>query len=246
MNARVRLPSDRRQRGFSLIVSLMMLIVITILGVSASQMAINEERGSRNDRDRQIAFQAAEAALNDAELEILGPLASRNAATGNCADPSRPNRGWSRSGFPNTCFNALSRIGFATGGCSAGSNMGLCDYDATCPAWLRFTTSSNVLCQTPGVEFAKDAQGSGPGTTVEYGKFTGAKFASQQTSSAYTTQPLSKYPPRYIIERVPRNTSVNSLSGEQPYMFRVTAMGFGANPDTQVVLQTTVATKDTP
>ena len=68
-----------RQGGFSLIVSLMMLIVIIILGISGSQMAINEERGSRADRDRQIAFQAAEAALKDAEFEIYGSPATRSA-----------------------------------------------------------------------------------------------------------------------------------------------------------------------
>ncbi|MFC3108225.1 PilX N-terminal domain-containing pilus assembly protein [Undibacterium arcticum] len=63
-------PIRFRQRGASLIVSLLMLIAVLLLGISAAQMALQSEKASRNDRDRQIAFQAAEAALQDAEMDI--------------------------------------------------------------------------------------------------------------------------------------------------------------------------------
>ncbi len=62
--------SSTGQQGISLIVSLLMLIAIVLLGISAAQIALQGEKASRNDRDRQIAFQAAEAALLDAELDI--------------------------------------------------------------------------------------------------------------------------------------------------------------------------------
>lgn len=58
------------QKGASLVVSLLMLIVVLLLGLSAAQTALQGEKASRNDRDHQIAFQAAEAALMDAELDI--------------------------------------------------------------------------------------------------------------------------------------------------------------------------------
>ena len=58
------------QKGASLIVSLLMLIAVMLLGLSATQIALQSEKASRNDRDRQIAFQAAEAALLDAEMDI--------------------------------------------------------------------------------------------------------------------------------------------------------------------------------
>lgn len=66
------------ERGFSLITTLILLVVVTVLGISASQMVLLSERSSRFDRDTQIAFQAAEAALIDAELDIRGPNTSAN------------------------------------------------------------------------------------------------------------------------------------------------------------------------
>lgn len=61
------------QAGFSLVTTLILLIVVTLLGVGASQMVLLSEKSTRFDRDQQIAFQAAEAALVDAEFDIRGP-----------------------------------------------------------------------------------------------------------------------------------------------------------------------------
>ncbi len=216
------------QRGFSLIVALMMLIVIIILGISASQMSINEERGARNDRDRQLAFQAAEAALKDAEYEIYGSTAPACTLAGQ--------GGRMRMGT-FTCFNENNYFGYALG-CSGPPNAGLCINNPSLPAYLDSTN----------VDFYKDATGSGNNHTVKYGRYSGRDFGSQQTLAGL---PVSIYPPRYIIEAVPKNTSVNSSTAPGAgagsggnVMFRVTAMGFGANANSQVVLQAVVATQD--
>lgn len=58
------------ERGAALIVTLLMLIAVLMLGMSAAQIALQAEKASRNERERQIAFQAAEAALMDAEMDI--------------------------------------------------------------------------------------------------------------------------------------------------------------------------------
>ena len=63
----------RSAAGFSLITTLILLVVVTLLGIGASQMVLLSERSTRFDRDQQIAFQAAEAALVDAEQDIRGP-----------------------------------------------------------------------------------------------------------------------------------------------------------------------------
>ncbi|WP_136415047.1 pilus assembly protein [Herbaspirillum sp. ST 5-3] len=64
--------SSARQHGAALIVALLMLTVVLMLAVSAANIALQGEKAARNDRDRQIALQAAEAALLDAELDIEG------------------------------------------------------------------------------------------------------------------------------------------------------------------------------
>lgn len=66
----VRARPSLQQRGASLIVSLLMLVAVLLLGISAAQISLQGEKASRNDRDRQIALQAAEAALQDAEMDI--------------------------------------------------------------------------------------------------------------------------------------------------------------------------------
>lgn len=59
--------SIARNRGVALFISLVLLLVLTIIGVSSVQTTTLETRMARNEHDRLIAFQAAESALRDAE-----------------------------------------------------------------------------------------------------------------------------------------------------------------------------------
>ncbi len=61
------------QRGVTLVVVLLILVVVTILGIGGAQIALLGERSTRYDRDYLVASQAAEAALMDAEFDIRGP-----------------------------------------------------------------------------------------------------------------------------------------------------------------------------
>ena len=116
-----------RYQGFSLVTVMIILVVVSLLGVAASQMVLLSERSARYDRDWQIAFQAAEAALLDAEFDIRGPNASGAARLGT--------------------FSSTSQLGFSTG-CSAGtSDRGLCLPAASGkPVWytVDFTNESGT------------------------------------------------------------------------------------------------------
>lgn len=61
-----------RQRGVALITALIFLVILTMLGMSIVNTTTAEEKVSRNARDLDIAFAAAEAALRDAELHLTG------------------------------------------------------------------------------------------------------------------------------------------------------------------------------
>jgi type IV pilus assembly protein PilX len=63
------------QRGAALVTSLVLLLVLTIIGVSAMQMTRMQERMAGNTRDINLALQGAEAALRDGENQI-GALTS--------------------------------------------------------------------------------------------------------------------------------------------------------------------------
>ncbi|PJI46436.1 MAG: pilus assembly protein PilX [Pseudomonas sp.] len=76
------------ERGAVLLVSLVMLVLLTLIGLAGMRMVQLEERMAGNLRDRQMAFQAAEAALRAGEATALaryrrdGPMASVDAAEG--------------------------------------------------------------------------------------------------------------------------------------------------------------------
>src|SRR5690606_19578779 len=71
----MKTPSARSQRGASLFVALVMMIAITLIGIAGANLSTSEERMARNARDSNIALQAAEAALRDAETDIVATRA---------------------------------------------------------------------------------------------------------------------------------------------------------------------------
>ena len=58
------------QSGAVLIISLIMLLLLTLIGTTGMQTSSLEEKMAGNMRDRNLAFQAAESALRDAENDI--------------------------------------------------------------------------------------------------------------------------------------------------------------------------------
>ena len=60
----------KSQNGASLLVALVFLVILTMLGLMTFRVATLEERMAGNTRDRSVAFQAAEAALRDAESDV--------------------------------------------------------------------------------------------------------------------------------------------------------------------------------
>lgn len=65
----VSLPS-RHQRGFALFLGLIVLLVLTVLGLTSSNVSIMQERMARNVQDTDFAFQRAEGILRDIERRI--------------------------------------------------------------------------------------------------------------------------------------------------------------------------------
>ena len=60
----------RHQRGMALVLSLIFLAIVTILSLSSMQGAITQDRMASSQRDYGVAFQAAEAALSEAEAQL--------------------------------------------------------------------------------------------------------------------------------------------------------------------------------
>ncbi|MGH8283502.1 MAG: pilus assembly PilX family protein [Gammaproteobacteria bacterium] len=70
MNQPQNLSFANRQQGFVLIVALVLLLILTIIGVAASQRTTLEQKMAGNAQNHDMAFQAAEAALRAGESGI--------------------------------------------------------------------------------------------------------------------------------------------------------------------------------
>lgn len=61
-----------RQRGAALFIALILLVVLTLIGVTAARMQTVEERMALNDDNHELAMQSAEAALRQTEQAVRG------------------------------------------------------------------------------------------------------------------------------------------------------------------------------
>ena len=80
MKTRQHFTLNRRQHGAVLIISLMLLAIMTLIGVTSMHTTIMQEKMTGNSRDLMLAFQAAEAVIKDAENYIENTLVSPTAA----------------------------------------------------------------------------------------------------------------------------------------------------------------------
>ena len=175
------LPSIRFQNGAALPIALLMLVILLMLGVATARLGLHSEKIGRNRYARQIAWQAAEAALLDAEYDIGNPGAPRHAL-------------FDRGQYPDG--EIPSGLYFPTG-------------NPQVPRWKGLGTKNNRL-------------------GVDYGSFTAHVM---QTGTGL----LSARPPRYLIEILPR--LVNQPEEDRSMRYRISAVGFGPDPRTAIMLQ---------
>lgn len=75
-----------RQDGAVLVLGLILLLVLTLIGVSTMQGSVFDEKMAGNTKDRNFAFQAAESALRGGELWLQNnasqPLANATGSNG--------------------------------------------------------------------------------------------------------------------------------------------------------------------
>jgi len=81
LHTAILISGNSRQRGVALLTALIFLVVLTLLGIGVYSTTTSEEKMARNFRDKEIALQAAEAALNEAKMLINGSYDSTTGAT---------------------------------------------------------------------------------------------------------------------------------------------------------------------
>jgi type IV pilus assembly protein PilX len=200
-----------KQQGATLIVTIMLLLVLTILALSLYQFGNSEERSARNQFDRNLALQAAELALRDAEMDLQCLKLVPNAA------PDAPAYEFCTAG---TAVKAGEPI-LCRATCWTGSNLKkdrkLAGFDAVGTDGLWAGTNSKPWEKPPlGADPMMDA----------------AKTVVAGTRTNVSIPAIYTIPPRYMIE------GFNQGNGSSAQLlYRITARGWGSLPNTVVTLQ---------
>jgi type IV pilus assembly protein PilX len=216
------------QRGVSLVIVLLFLLAITGLSVWAARQSMLGEGMARNQVDLEVARQAAESALRDAERDLKNATPATLLTNASCARSSAiiP------ANFDENC------------------KLGLCyrsDADYAAAQWITSTSSDTAVTPEPwwpqskgglwNNEFEDDQLTSKPGRTP-ISATNCTTFTGGVPLGTYTGAPAIygvAIQPQYLIEYFKR-----SVPGRQEMaVYRITARGFGYTERTQVVLQTT-------
>lgn len=98
MHARTAGVSPRGQRGAVLFIALMLLIILTLLGISSAQVVALQERMAAIYRADAVALQNAEDLLAGAEREMTRIAAASNVLCENLYQGGRKPAGWVSDG----------------------------------------------------------------------------------------------------------------------------------------------------
>ncbi len=165
----------QQQQGAVLIVGLIMLFVMTLISVSSMSSSSLEERMSANYKDRQVAFQAAEAALRQGER-----ITASNTL---------------KTAYTTTCTN------------------GLCLADWKDPTAYPEYWTDDTIWSTAGKHITYTVDGTA----------TAAKIIIEYMG----------------CKRTSPNSNGGNCSLTDPFIFRVTALGYGQSANAKVMLQST-------
>jgi type IV pilus assembly protein PilX len=215
-------PRKESQKGATLIVAILFLLVITVLGISSWQMSSGEEKMAGFSRDRQLAYEAAEAALRDAEYDIKGQCAPSSVC--NKRTPAIDKE----LGFPARVTNVAAPV--------ACQPDGLCSVPKDDARNVGIVPLAVLRCGTYGPSTSCTN-----GQSISYGQYTRAAGGSSSympNSTGLAAQRLA-FAPRYTIQAacLGQNKGDGSCMDRSLY-YIITAIGFGQRPNTEVVLQT--------
>jgi type IV pilus assembly protein PilX len=212
-------PASYHESGVALVTVLLFLVAITGLTVWSARQAMLGEGMSRNQQDLEVARQAAESALRDAERDLgnVQPIAGQTSC--------------SRSG-------EIIAARF-DGACTTG----LCfraDVDYASSQWGTAAAGS-LLNSEPWWPVGKGGLWNGVNTDkpirVPPTGGTNCDFRGGVPLGTYTGAPAIRgvaAQPEYLIEIFRR-----SIPGrKETPVYRITARGFGYSQRTQIVLQT--------
>lgn len=232
------------QRGVALFVVIVFVMLSMLLALWAARTSLFNEMVVGNDADYQRAFEAAQALLQDAELDIRGENADGSSCTGS-GDICRT--------------TTTEKIPLESK--DVGPLLSMLTDQARADA-MKNTMCGHGLCakRTGTQDFWNDSamltQMTDPSVGARYGQYTGAATGSSDKPANPILADISANNSGgwYWIEVLPYDESskTSSLIASGPsnllplnltpsVVYRITALAYGRKPNTMVVLQQTYA-----
>lgn len=239
-----KIPKRRHQKqsGLALYVVVIFVMLSMLLALWAARSALFNEIVVGNDADYQRAFEAAQAMLQDAELDIRGvqPNGAQCTTAIATTDICRKSTSVYFDIEANDLENLLSTIETAqpTAKCYKGiclKRTGAQDF------WNDSTTLAAMIATDVG---------------ARYGQFTGANAAT--TANSILASQTAGQGAWYWVEVMPyidpnvslqdslppgSNVELFAPSQKRPWIYRITALARGQKPNSEVVLQSTLSIK---
>ena len=237
---------QHHQRGVTLFVVIIFVLLTTLLALWGSRTALFSEIVVGNDADYQRAFEAAQALLQDAELDIR-----------NEKSDGSPCKNTNASGDPNLCREGNS---------GSITRIPVEEQDVSLLIASLDSITSGPKCKhgicikrSGAQDFWNDSTALSAMATANigtrYGQYTGAKIGSA-SNPVLNDRSANNRGGWYWIEvmrydkdagntgLVPANASnFLPLQLDMNVVFRITAIAYGLKPSTMVVLQQTYARK---
>lgn len=230
--------NPHRQRGISLYIVIVLVMLSMLLALWGSRTSIFNEMIVGNDADYQRAIEAAQALIQDAEFDIKGTRPDGSSCVPTTADTCRSPAAAAPVWFPNEdkdLANLFTTLNQASQKCIKGICLKRTGYQ---DFWNDKATLDAMITADVG---------------ARYGQFTGAETGGNSTKAS---NPILKNQTAgqggwYWIEVMPydgnagnsgliTNGSTNLALNLMPNVaYRITAIARGIKPNTQVVLQST-------
>ncbi|WP_374008215.1 PilX N-terminal domain-containing pilus assembly protein [Delftia lacustris] len=228
-----------RQQGIALFIVIVLVMLSMLLALWASRSALFSEMVVGNDADYQRAFEAAQALLLDAELDIRGEQANGQVCLPDPRKESVCRRGAQFAQFPLEAKELQPLLDDLDGRQSTKCRDGLC------------------AKRTGPQDFWNNSDDSKPPTLAQmttgtigarYGQYTGA-VSGAKSNPILADRSSANAGGWYWIEVMPHDPNagnsglvINSkpllpLHMSPQVLYRVTALAWGRKPNTQVVLQ---------
>lgn len=155
----------QRQKGVALFIVITLVMLSMLLALWASRSALFNEMFVGNDADYQRALEAAQALLQDAELDIRGEQANGAACIANSSQPSVCRNAATITQFPQE----TQQVGLLLANLNRATPTSC--RDALCTKRTGPQDFWNNVDETKGITLS---QMTAPDVAARYGQFTGA------------------------------------------------------------------------